>query len=223
MKIIRWILGVFLLLSSGHSKTQMLVGFQDLPVSWQKMEKWQWQGQSISSQRFSTDQDVFFITQQIQQRIATDLRLQRLSSSWLLSFNQDHTHYLILLSAQQNGTQGWLSSLSLKEQSVSASFVDPPVIFSGLYQHSWYLQSTEFSGPDYFVLKPLISEKKKINHDWLELMHRLKRQGWRGSFCKKSSSWCQWEQGVQKLMVWVDPKNGLWHVLWWPKFLGEKK
>lgn len=220
MTMIRWIVGFLLFIDFGYSNAQMLSVFQDLPVRWQDIEKWQWQGQSVTSQYFSSDQDVMVITQKIQQRITTDLRIQRLTSSWLVSFDHDQTHYLILLSVKEQGTQGWLSSLSLKEDSDSSSLKQLSSIFSGLYGHSWHLQSAENPSPNYFILQPLRTEKNKIGHDWSRLLDRLKHQGWRALSCERVGSWCQWEQGSQKLMVWGDPNGDLWHVLWWPKFLG---
>lgn len=212
----KWFVGIFLLYIA-HIKVAfglLIPAFDHLPVQWQKAERWQWQGQEIFSQRFSSDHDVLTLSALIEQRLeAVDLRIQRLSSSWLLSFDDlpTHTHYLLLLSAQSKGTQGWLSTLTLAPKSPALNNLTPPSLFNGLYQHSWHLRipSTE-QEPLYFVLQPT-SQSSTL---WAQFKRRLMQHAWSGALCDQGQ-WCQWQKAAQRLTLWVDPKQGLWHVLWW--------
>lgn len=217
-RLVRLAIG-FLLLASSNVTAHVLPVLQDLPVRWQSIERWHWQGQQLTSQQFSSDQDVIVIAQQIQQRIDTDLRIQRLSTAWLLSFEQEKTHYLIFLSTAKKGIKGWLSSLDLTNPPLSVSISAPPLVFLGLYQHSWSVKSVDLTAPTYFVLQPIEKEKRQNHQLWSKFTHRLKREGWSGNVCEGMTSWCQWQHGSQKLEVWVDPNDGLWHALWWPKSL----
>lgn len=222
-------LGCLLFLTATHA--HMLPVLSDLPVQWQPEESWYWQGQPISSQRFSSDSELKHVAQQIQQRLQpiADLRLQRLSSSWLLSFEKNHTHYLILLSAQQQGSHGWLSSMSLASANGFSEPVPsmPPIELSGLYQHSWSLSTIRADDikmygvsdvlPQYFILQPVRKNKKAEQ----VLFIRLQRYGWHGGYCDNNQL-CQWQKDKKRLLFWVDPKNSLWHLLWWSASSGDK-
>lgn len=209
----KWLVGVFLLyiVQIKVAFGLLIPAFDHLPVQWQKAERWQWQGQEIVSQRFNSEHDVLSLSELIEQRLgAVDLRIQRLPSSWLLSFDDlsTHTHYLLLLSAQSKGTQGWLSTLTLDPKALATNLA-PPKLFNGLYQHSWRLQTTE-KEPLYFVLQPL-SQSPSL---WSQLKKRLVQEAWSGALCDQNQ-WCQWQKAAQHFTLWIDPKQGLWHVLWW--------
>lgn len=192
-------------------QAQPLADFKDLSVQWLQAEKWLWQGQSVVSQHFYSSLQVEALAQQIQQRIDSDLRIQRLASAWLLSFDRAATHYLILLSAQSKGSQGWFSSLSLHNTTT-----DPPPIFNGLYSHSWQLQS-EQNHPTYLILEP----KTPNQSTYVKLKNRLLQQGWKNTRTCQITQWCQWQKASQKMIWWLDQNSTRWHVLWWPAHLGE--
>lgn len=216
----KWLMGVFLAygLLGSMAVSQELLTFLELPVQWQKAERWQWQGQDLLSQRFSSKQDVATVAFQIQKLAPdVDLRVQRLASAWLLSFDHapTHTHYLFLLSAQSQGTEGWFSTMKLLKNQKSPAALVPSTLFTGLYQHSWSLSDPDahnMDEPFYVLLQPINSSKRL----WLQLNNRFIQQAWQGGSCLKGQ-WCQWYKNTQKLWLWVDPKQGLWHVLWWPK------
>ena len=225
-KRIAVILGYLLFCTATHA--HILPILSDLPVQWQSEESWNWQGQPISSQRFSSDSELTYVAQQIQQRLESmaDLRVQRLSSSWLLSFEKNQIHYLILLSAQQQGSHGWLSSMSLAVTSdlSKSALPKPPLEFAGLYEHSWSLSAINSADikpygvlPHYFILQPVRKNKKAEQ----ALFMRLQRYGWRNRNCN-NKQFCQWHKGKKKMLVWVDSKDGLWHLLWWPVLSGDK-
>lgn len=194
------------------AQAQPLPALKDLPVQWLSAEKWLWQGQSIVSQRFHSQLEVVDLAQHIQQRIDSDLRIQRLASAWLLSFDKAKTHYLILLSAQSQGSQGWFSSLSLH-----ANTINPPAVFNNLYEHSWQLQS-EQSTSLYFMLN--LTDSIQKSHT--KLLARLQQQGWKNTQNCQISQWCKWQKASQQIIWWADKHRTRWHVLWWPQGLGEQ-
>lgn len=205
------LLGVLLCVFSMNTAWALhLPAFEDLPVQWKPKELWQWQGQTLLSQRFSSTHDVATLAALIQQRVEpSGLRIQRMSSSWLLSF--DHfskdAHYLLLLSAQPNGSQGWFSAMQLPN--TEQNNVMPPALFTGLYQHSWSIGHQENeAGSVYFVLQPILPEPRF----WQHLKTRLQGQLWQEQGCEVGQ-WCRWHKEKQQLWLWVDAEQGLWHVL----------
>lgn len=204
--------------------SQESIKLTELPVTWLPAEQWQWQGQELSSQRFQSQHDVATLAQHIQKQLPTvDLRVQRLASSWLLSFDHQATgtHYLFLLSAQVQGTAGWLSTMKLIETKGQPVALVPPVVFAGLYAHSWSsgnlaMAVTTRQEPFYSLLQPVNASQRL----WQQINTRLIQQAWVGGYCAMGQ-WCQWHKNTQKLWLWVDPKLGLWHVLWWPQGRGE--
>ena len=211
----RWKLWIFAVLLSTTAQASDL-RFDELAVQWQPEERWLWQGQALSSRQFSSDQDVITVAQHIQQlahQQDVDVRVQRLSSALLLSFEDtpSQQHYLFMLSAQATGTAGWFSVLTLPSENKRPSLVSvlPQAVFKGLYQHGWSLQGDD---PVYALLQPSSSSPRL----WQRLQNRLTQQHWAGGHCE-AGRWCQWHKQSQKLWVWVDQKHGLWHVLWWQK------
>lgn len=204
--------------------SQELPTFTDLPVQWQPLERWQWQGQKLSSQRFSSKHDVFIVAQQIQKHAAgINLRVQRLASAWLLSFDHEPTksHYLFLLSAQSHGTVGWFSIMSLVNTQNSTATLVPTTLFTGLYENSWSIGNVDentIDEPLYVLLKP----KSRSQKLWQQLNTRLLQYAWQGASCQRGQ-WCQWHKGLQKIWFWEDSQLGLWHVLWWPNQLRGKQ
>lgn len=207
--------GLFMPLA--YSQEEVL-SVAELPVVWQPAERWQWQGQDLSSQRFSSQQHIANVAQHIQNQLqGVDLRVQRLASAWLLSFDHPptHTHYLFLLSAQTQGTEGWMSTMRLTDRKNHTSAFMLPALFSGLYQHSWHIREVNENNtkePLYVLLQP----NNKSQKLWRQLNARLIKQNWQGGSCLVNQ-WCQWHKNSQTLWLWMDPKQGLWHVLWWPK------
>lgn len=200
--------------------SQELLTLSDLPVVWQPAEQWQWQGQDLLSQRFSSEQDIATVAQHIQRQLQeVDLRVQRLASAWLLSFDYEptNTHYLFLLSAQAQGTAGWMSTMKPSGRENQTIALMPSALFAGLYQHSWsvklkHLDTDSSREPVYVLLQP-VSHNKKL---WQQLVTRLTKHTWQGGACTPGQ-WCQWHKYSQKLWLWADVNRGLWHVLWWPK------
>ncbi|WP_269901860.1 hypothetical protein [Paenalcaligenes faecalis] len=188
------------------STAQLLPAFHDLPVQWLAAEHWHWQGQQVTSQRFTSSRSVVDVAQQIQRRLDEDLQVQRLPTAWLLSFEKAHTHYLILLSAQSTGSQGWLSSLALQAESNPK----PPQVFTGLFQHSWTMQHVEQSAT-YFIFQA--HRPKEVMRRLVQ--SRLLQHGWKANACE-SVDWCDWHKEAKKMLIWHDPNDERWHVLWWP-------
>ncbi|HHU95613.1 MAG TPA: hypothetical protein GXX62_11135 [Alcaligenaceae bacterium] len=203
----RWLAFLFFSCFSFPAWPQLLPVFHDLPVQWLAIEQWHWQGQPVASQRFKSQHAVVEVAQQIQQRLEADLLIQRLPSAWLLSFEHSGAHYLILLSALAKGSEGWLSSLVLKPTLSSK----PPVVFDGLYQHSWVVQPQDLRAL-YVVLQP---NRGQLSMRTL-LQARLKRQGWSPESCAVTA-WCDWQNGAQRMRIWIDSSTHYWHVIWWPK------
>ena len=213
MRFMLWVIAIFL-----STATQAgALHFDELAVQWQPEERWRWQDQALSSRQFTSEQDVITVAQQIQQLVhqqGVDVRVQRLSSALLLSFEeaQSRHHYLFMLSAQATGTAGWFSALALPSENKVSSLLSvlPQALFTGLYQHGWGIQGDD---PAYALLQPS-SPSPRL---WQRLQDRLAQQHWEGGYCELGR-WCQWTKLSQKLWVWVDSQQGLWHVLWWPEF-----
>lgn len=200
-------LGVIWFIGVWGVQAQLLPTLIPLPVQWQQVETWWWQGQQIRSQRFTSTRSVSELTQQIPLLIHQDLTALSLSTSRVLSFFEQGQHFLLVLSEQKKGTNGWLSSLDLRD--AKGPQVAP--IFKGLYEHAWTMQPPS-TQPVYLVLRPAVSK-----NDFSQVLHqRLLSQGWQGGHVSCSASLpCKWEQNAQRLVFWQDLKQNFWHVLWW--------
>ena len=187
-------------------QAQMLSALATLPVQWQPVEAWSWQGHTVQSQRFISDKSAVELTQLLPKLLNQDMTALALSSAWVMSFFKQERHFIFLLSAHSQGTSGWLSSLDLTE-----SESEVPIVFRGLYEQSWSMHAQGRS-PLYLVLRP----RAPLAHSWSELQKRLGAQGWSGAqeLCAVSLP-CEWQQTGQRLVAWQDPKQGLWHLLWW--------
>lgn len=202
------VLWFWLVVGAGSVQAQMLPALQALPVQWQSIESWRWQGRLLQSQRFSSTSHVSELIRLVPQLLQQELTALSLSSARVLSFFDQGRHFVLLLSVQPQGVSGWLSSLDLQE---STEVVLAPV-FQGLYEHAWSMQEQE-ERPVYVVLRP----KSKMTQGWAELRTRLVVQGWQeqAELCGVGIP-CQWQKSQERLVFWQDLKQGLWHVLWWP-------
>lgn len=198
-----WLAGAAVALA----QAQILPALASLPAEWQPLEEWHWQGRLIQSQRFSSSKSTTELIQILPELLHQELTALALSSARVVSFFEQDRHFLLVLSTKKHGTSGWLSSLELKEQTLSLA-----PVFSGLYEHSWSMQA-QASSPVYVVLQP----QSPVFSAWQALQTRLIAQGWRGQphLCLSSLP-CEWIQGKQRLLLWQGAKQEFWHVLWWP-------
>lgn len=190
----------------GGAQAQLLPLLNGWPVQWQSVEQWQWQGQRIQRQGFSSSNSALELMNHLPDLLPYDLNALALPNAWLVNFFADEKHFLLFLAAQHQNVTGWLSSITFLTDHQSI-----PSVFEGLYEHRWLMQ-TQTQQPRYLVLqarKPFT----KNNH---RLKRRLQDQGWTSALqdCALTVA-CEWKKNQQRLLIWQEPRQGLWHVLWW--------
>lgn len=187
-------------LTNDHYETDL----KSLPVQWSQVEQWVWQGQKLSTQGFKSEKDAASLLKALHDQLDSDLYIQRLPTAWVVSFERQHTHYLMLLHMDASGSSGWLSRMFMRESRAAV-----PSVFNSLYEHSW---STALLGDDatYMVLRLQPYQQKNA---LLHLKQRLNRLGWQPVGCI-DSKWCSWTKSQQYIQLWIDQTHLHWHILW---------
>ncbi|GGE68128.1 MAG TPA: hypothetical protein K8U84_06785 [Paenalcaligenes hominis] len=190
----------------GGAQAQLLPALTQWPVQWQPIEQWHWQGQRIQRQAFTSSSSALELINQLPTLLPYDLNALALPSNWIVKFFADEQYFLLFLTAQHQQATGWLSSLSFQTRQLRI-----PAVFDGLYEHKWVMQA-QAQPPSYVVLqahRPFLKSAQRLRL-------RLQAQGWIAGVqdCVLTAP-CEWSKKQERLMIWQEPRQGVWHILWW--------
>ena len=190
----------------GGVQAQLLPSLSGWPVQWQSTEQWHWQGQRIQRQDFTSPSSALELMNQLPNLLPYNLKALALPNAWMVSFFADEKHFLLFLAAQQQSATGWLSSMTVLTDQQAI-----PSVFDGLYEHKWFMQA-QTQQPSYLVLQAHRPFAKNTHR----LTRRLQNQGWASAIqdCALVVA-CEWSKKRQRLLIWQEPRQGLWHILWW--------
>lgn len=199
----RW-LGIGLLwLLAPLAQAQLLPALAHMPWQWSEVESWLWQGQRIQSQQFRAQATADQVVHILQEQLQESFYLQRTKAAWLISFQKQQAHYMVMLTQQEEQTEGWVSVWNWELTSPLVT----PFMLQGLVTQIWQMQ-WEQSWPQYVMAKP------KSAYSWSHFVKRLYQTVSLGRVRCATDRWCEWQQDLYQYVIWNEGE--FWHLVWWP-------